>query len=415
MNAEIIVIGDELLIGQVTDTNSGWIAREMNRVGWEITEITTVRDRRAEITSALDQAFARVDAVLMTGGLGPTKDDITKQTLCDYFGGTMIFDDSVLRHNEELFRERGFQMNDSTHSQAYVPDVCDVLPNRVGTAPIMWFDRNGKVLVSMPGVPSEMETAMSETVIPRLRNRFPLDFAILHHTSLVRGFTESRLSETLTDFEAELPASVKLAYLPKPGVIRLRLTARGTDEETLRPVLEQQAARLRAILGDHLFCDEDTTLAGALGKMLQRRGLTLATAESCTGGNIAHQITEIPGSSAYYKGSVVSYANEVKEKVLGVNRDTLLRCGAVSREVVEQMVEGVQRLLQTDCAVATSGIAGPDGGTAEKPVGTVWIACRKGMRTESRLCRFSGTRDGVIQRASRQALLMLIELLDAEK
>ena len=348
MNAEIIVIGDELLIGQVTDTNSGWIAREMNRVGWEITEITTVRDRRAEITSALDQAFARVDAVLMTGGLGPTKDDITKQTLCDYFGGTMIFDDSVLRHNEELFRERGFQMNDSTRSQAYVPDVCDVLPNRVGTAPIMWFDRNGKVLVSMPGVPSEMETAMSETVIPRLRKRFPLDFAILHHTSLVRGFTESRLSETLTDFEAELPASVKLAYLPKPGVIRLRLTARGSDEETLRPVLEQQAERLRAILGDHLFCDEDTTLAGALGKMLQRRGLTLATAESCTGGNIAHQITEIPGSSAYYKGSVVSYANEVKEKVLGVNRDTLLRCGAVSREVVEQMVEGVQQLLQTD-------------------------------------------------------------------
>ena len=229
MNVEIIVIGDELLIGQVTDTNSGWIARELNHIGWEVTEITTVRDRSREITDALNSSFGRVDVVLMTGGLGPTKDDITKQTLCDYFGGKLVFDESVFANVEAIFRRRKLTMNDSTRNQAYVPNMCTVIQNPVGTAPVMWFERNGKVLVSMPGVPTEMKTVMKEVVISRLREYFQDHSSILHRTCLVKDFTESRLSETLSDFEAQLPACIKLAYLPTPGVIRLRLTARGDE------------------------------------------------------------------------------------------------------------------------------------------------------------------------------------------
>lgn len=411
MNVEIIVIGDELLIGQVTDTNSGWIARELNHMGWEVTEITTVRDRAREITDALDSSFARVDVVLMTGGLGPTKDDITKQTLCRYFGGKLVFDESVYANVEAIFARRHLQMNASTHDQAYVPDVCTVIQNPVGTAPVMWFEREGKVLVSMPGVPSEMKTVMQETVIHRLRQHFRDHSAILHRTCLVKDFTESRLSESLTGFEKQLPACIKLAYLPTPGVIRLRLTARGDDEAQLQPLIDGEFAKLKVLLGEHIFCDTDATLAGALGQILARRGETLATAESCTGGNIAHEITRVAGSSAYFKGSVVAYSNEVKEHVLHVSPQTLEQCGAVSRETVLQMTAGVQRLLSTHCAIATSGIAGPGGGSAEKPVGTVWIAVRYGERDRAECFHFGGDREQVIARATQSALLMLVQLL----
>ena len=363
MNVEIIVIGDELLIGQVTDTNSGWIARELNHIGWEVTEITTVRDRSREITDALNSSFGRVDVVLMTGGLGPTKDDITKQTLCDYFGGKLVFDESVFANVEAIFRRRKLTMNDSTRNQAYVPNVCTVIQNPVGTAPVMWFERNGKVLVSMPGVPTEMKTVMKEVVISRLR------------------------------------------------VIRLRLTARGDEESYLQKIIDDEFFKLRTILGSHLFCGSDTTLAGALGSILTERGETLATAESCTGGNIAHEITRIVGSSVYFKGSVVAYSNEVKIRVLNVSSETLSGFGAVSRETVLQMVSGVQRLLSSDCAIATSGIAGPGGGSVEKPVGTVWIAVRYGERSEAECFCFEGDREQVIARATQSALLMLIQLM----
>lgn len=411
MNVEIIVIGDELLIGQVTDTNSGWIARELNRIGWEVTEITTVRDRSREITDALNSSFGRVDVVLMTGGLGPTKDDITKQTLCDYFGGKLVFDESVFANVEAIFRRRKLTMNDSTRNQAYVPNVCTVIQNPVGTAPVMWFERNGKVLVSMPGVPTEMKTVMKEVVISRLREYFQDHSSILHRTCLVKDFTESRLSETLSDFEAQLPACIKLAYLPTPGVIRLRLTARGDEESYLQKIIDDEFFKLRTILGSHLFCGSDTTLAGALGSILTERGETLATAESCTGGNIAHEITRIAGSSVYFKGSVVAYSNEVKARVLNVSSETLSGFGAVSRETVLQMVSGVQRLLSSDCAIATSGIAGPGGGSVEKPVGTVWIAVRYGERSEAECFCFEGDREQVIARATQLALLMLIQLM----
>ena len=411
MNVEIIVIGDELLIGQVTDTNSGWIARELNHIGWEVTEITTVRDRSREITDALNSSFGRVDVVLMTGGLGPTKDDITKQTLCDYFGGKLVFDESVFANVEAIFRRRKLTMNDSTRNQAYVPNMCTVIQNPVGTAPVMWFERNGKVLVSMPGVPTEMKTVMKEVVISRLREYFQDHSSILHRTCLVKDFTESRLSETLSDFEAQLPACIKLAYLPTPGVIRLRLTARGDEESYLQKIIDDEFFKLRTILGSHLFCGSDTTLAGALGSILAERGETLATAESCTGGNIAHEITRIAGSSVYFKGSVVAYSNEVKTRVLNVSSEILSGFGAVSREPVLQMVSGVQRLLSSDCAIATSGIAGPGGGSVEKPVGTVWIAVRYGERSEVECFCFEGDREQVIARATQSALLMLIQLM----
>lgn len=411
MNVEIIVIGDELLIGQVTDTNSGWIARELNHIGWEVTEITTVRDRSREITDALNSSFGRVDVVLMTGGLGPTKDDITKQTLCDYFGGKLVFDESVFANVEAIFRRRKLTMNDSTRNQAYVPNMCTVIQNPVGTAPVMWFERNGKVLVSMPGVPTEMKTVMKEVVISRLREYFQDHSSILHRTCLVKDFTESRLSETLSDFEAQLPACIKLAYLPMPGVIRLRLTARGDEESYLQKIIDDEFFKLRTILGSHLFCGSDTTLAGALGSILAERGETLATAESCTGGNIAHEITRIAGSSVYFKGSVVAYSNEVKTRVLNVSSEILSGFGAVSRETVLQMVSGVQRLLSSDCAIATSGIAGPGGGSVEKPVGTVWIAVRYGERSEVECFCFEGDREQVIARATQSALLMLIQLM----
>ena len=411
MNVEIIVIGDELLIGQVTDTNSGWIARELNHIGWEVTEITTVRDRSREITDALNSSFGRVDVVLMTGGLGPTKDDITKQTLCDYFGGKLVFDESVFANVEAIFRRRKLTMNDSTRNQAYVPNMCTVIQNPVGTAPVMWFERNGKVLVSMPGVPTEMKTVMKEVVISRLREYFQDHSSILHRTCLVKDFTESRLSETLSDFEAQLPACIKLAYLPTPGVIRLRLTARGDEESYLQKIIDDEFFKLRTILGSHLFCGSDTTLAGALGSILAERGETLATAESCTGGNIAHEITRIAGSSVYFKGSVVAYSNEVKTRVLNVSSEILSGFGAVSSETVLQMVSGVQRLLSSDCAIATSGIAGPGGGSVEKPVGTVWIAVRYGERSEVECFCFEGDREQVIARATQSALLMLIQLM----
>ena len=411
MNVEIIVIGDELLIGQVTDTNSGWIARELNHIGWEVTEITTVRDRSREITDALNSSFGRVDVVLMTGGLGSTKDDITKQTLCDYFGGKLVFDESVFANVETIFRRRKLTMNESTRNQAYVPNVCTVIQNPVGTAPVMWFERNGKVLVSMPGVPTEMKTVMKEAVISRLREYFQDHSSILHRTCLVKDFTESRLSETLSDFEAQLPACIKLAYLPTPGVIRLRLTARGDEESYLQKIIDDEFFKLRTILGSHLFCGSDTTLAGALGSILTERGETLATAESCTGGNIAHEITRVAGSSVYFKGSVVAYSNEVKTRVLNVSSETLSGFGAVSRETVLQMVSGVQRLLSSDCAIATSGIAGPGGGSVEKPVGTVWIAVRYGERSEAECFCFEGDREQVIARATQSALLMLIQLM----
>ena len=411
MNVEVIAIGDELLIGQVTDTNSGWIARQLNLMGWELTGVTLVRDRREEIKRAIVEAFARVSVVLMTGGLGPTKDDITKSTLCELYGCALHRDEQVQAMNEARFAHKGFTMNALTRDQALVPDACTVIYNPVGTAPVMWFDRDGKVLVSLPGVPSEMQYAVTHEVLPRLRARFCDHTSVHHATCLVKGFTESALAIFLTDFENELPASVHLAYLPKPGVIRLRLTATGDDDAEVTAALNVQFDKLLALLGTHAFCHEDTTLAGALGKILQEKNLTVGTAESCTGGNIAHEITLVPGCSAYYKGSIVSYANEVKTLLLGVSPDTIARHGVVSRAVVEEMARGVQRALHVDCAIATSGIAGPDGATPGKPVGTLALAVACGEKLTSVMLTAGSQRERNIDRFTHSALLQMIDLL----
>lgn len=411
MNVEIIAIGDELLIGQVTDTNSGWIARQLNHIGWELTKVTVVRDRGEEIKNAVVEAFGRVSVVLMTGGLGPTKDDITKKTLCELYGCALHRDEKVQAMNDERFIQKGFTMNALTRDQALVPDACEVIYNPVGTAPVMWFDRDGKVLVSMPGVPSEMQYAVSHEVLSRLRERFNDHSAVRHATCLVKGITESGLAILLNDFENALPPFIHLAYLPKTGVIRLRLTATGDDEARVETELNRQFDKLTSLTSRYLFCREDASLAGALGAILKERKLTLSTAESCTGGNIAHEITLVAGSSAYYKGSIVSYANEVKTELLGVSAATIAEYGVVSLPVVEQMAKGAQRALHTDCAIATSGIAGPDGGSPQKPVGTVAIAVACGDKTVSKMWHFGKNREANIERFTHHALLQMLDLL----
>ncbi len=406
-----IVIGDELLIGQVTDTNSGWIARHLTPFGWEPAGVMTIPDDAGAITAAIDRAFAQVDVVLMTGGLGPTKDDITKSTLCAYFGGEMRLDEATRRNVDRIFERRGIAMNALTAGQAMVPSSCRVIVNDVGTAPIMWFERDGKVLVSMPGVPHETQTMMERAVIPQLVQRFHAREHIAFSNFIVVEVPESELAMRLDDFERTLPPELHLAYLPKQGVVRLRLTGVADDKLWLGNTMESHTTRLKELLGGDLVATRDIPLAQILGEKLVGRGLTLATAESCTGGNVAHEITLVAGSSAYFNGAVVSYANDVKTGVLGVNADDIARHGAVSQPVVEQMAAGACHVLRTDCAIATSGVAGPSGGTSDKPVGTVWIAVRCGNRTTSRCFHFVGDRSRVIEQATTRGLIMLIKLL----
>lgn len=412
MDYSIIAIGDELLIGQVTDTNSGQIERLLTCHGWQAQFVKIIGDTASAITGAIDEAFAKTDVVLMTGGLGPTRDDITKATLCKYFGGTMQLDEQVLAQVSAVFKKRDLKMNDLTRSQAIVPSSCRVLPNEVGTAPIMWFEKGSKVLVSMPGVPFEMLHAMTEYVIPALIERFPSANSIGHRTIITLGITESDLATRLSDFEDTLPDFVHLAYLPNQGIVRLRLTGEHHDKQLLNDTLDRLELTLDNILGKTIACHGDLPLAQIVGNALMERGLTLATAESCTGGNIAHQITSIAGSSNYFKGSVVSYSNDVKVRLLGVPEKDLLNDGAVSQSVVTAMAEGAARVIETDCAVATSGIAGPGGGTSEKPVGTVWIAATCREKTISRCYHLPGDRQRVINRATTNALTLLLNLLN---
>lgn len=411
MKVSIIAIGDELLIGQVVDTNSGTIAREINPDGWAIESIRVVADAADQIEHAVRQALSETDIVLTTGGLGPTKDDITKETLRKIFGGEMILNKAVEKNVLEVMRKRGLQINALTAAQAYVPSSCKVIQNRVGTAPLMWFEKDGKVLVSMPGVPFEMEEMFHTDIFPMLKQRFPETESICHRTFVVAGYSESKLATILEKFELEMPGNIHLAYLPKPGVVRLRLTGHDNDSNRLSATMDTLSDKLDSILGKNLICKGDKTPTEILGSLLKDKSLSVATAESCTGGNIAHEITQIAGSSSYYKGSVVAYANETKINILGVDAETLEKEGAVSEPVVRQMAEGVAKRLSTDCAIATSGIAGPSGGTPEKPVGTVWIAATCSGKTVAKLFKFAGNRNRVINHATTMAELMLIEMI----
>lgn len=404
--ASIITIGDELLIGQVVDTNSAWMAQELNKWGIRVKRRVAVGDVWDEIWNALNDEQQQADIVLITGGLGPTADDITKPLLCKYFDGNMIVDEAAKQNVIDIFLKLNRPLIDRNLKQAEVPDVCMVIQNKRGTAPGMWFEKNGKVFVSMPGVPHEMKGMMEADVIPMLLKKFEFP-AIIHRTLLTAGVGESFLAEKIKEFEERLPGHIKLAYLPNYGMVRLRLTTISFDKEKAEKEIQQQFETLQGLVSEYMVTNEDEPIEEVVGKLLQAKGKTMGTAESCTGGYIAHLVTSIPGSSVYFKGSVISYANEVKKDVLGVEQALLESLGAVSEEVVLQMVNGALKNLKTDYAVAVSGVMGPDGGTAEKPVGTVWIAVGDIRKAEAYKLSFRFDRMRNIQLTAVNALNLL--------
>ena len=410
MRAEIITIGDELLIGQVVDTNSAWMAQRLNENGIELYQITSVHDDRAHITAALDEAFGRADIVLTTGGLGPTKDDITKQVLCEYFGTHLVEDTRVREHIHELYKERPDVLNRLTATQWLVPECAEILENRVGSAPLMVFHKGDKILVSMPGVPYEMKIAMDEQILPYIETKVESrkSKAIIHRTLQVTGIPESSLAIILEDYENSKPDYLHLAYLPKDGIIRLRLSSYGEASEA---EMSDWFGRLRELVKEYLIAETDEPLEVIAGRLLQERGATVATAESCTGGKLAALLNRHAGSSAFYWGSVVSYDNSVKEHLLGVSEEMIKTHGVVSEEVVCVMAESVRKLIGTDYAIATSGIAGPSGGTPEKPVGTVWIAWATPEGTTAECFHLGKLREQITDRACMKALIGLIRLL----
>ena len=406
MKAEIITIGDEILIGQIVDTNSAWMGQQLNLLGIEVYQVTSVHDNHEHILKAFAEAEQNADLVLITGGLGPTKDDITKKCLCEYFNTELVFHPEVLEHVRSLLSSRNVVINQLNQDQALLPANCKVLHNSAGTASGMWFERNNTIFVSMPGVPFEMEAIMTEEVFPRLV-KLGITQSIVHKTVLTIGLPESMLAEKIEKWEDALPGFIKLAYLPSPMMVRLRLSAYGTDQSALEDEIDRQVKSLLSIIPEAVFGFDDDNLGIALGRLLVESGKTLSLAESCTGGNIAHFITSNTGSSAYFKGGVVAYSNEIKNSLLEVPVETLESFGAVSQEVAKAMATGAQKALKTDYAVATTGIAGPDGGSAEKPVGTVWIAVSGPSGVISKKYIFKHNRERNIIRTTHTALNML--------
>lgn len=406
MKAEIITIGDEILIGQIVDTNSAWIAEQCNLNGIEIYQITSVHDDHDHIMEALKKAEEKVDLVIITGGLGPTKDDITKNTLCEYFNTKLVFHEPTFEHIKNRFEKRNIDINKLNRDQALVPKNCKVLFNKTGTAPGMWFERNETIFVSVPGVPFEMMYLVENELFPRLVNSGKTR-AIYHKTVLTQGIPESMLAMKIEHWENALPSNVKLAYLPSPMAVRLRLSAKGNNKQELEELVENEVKKLQQIIPENIYGYNQETMAEVIGRVLKQNGKTLAVAESCTGGFISHLITSIAGCSAYYKGSVTAYSNEIKEKVLGVKTESIFEHGAVSEEVAKEMAIGVKTLLNADFAVATTGIAGPDGGSEEKPVGTVWIAVAGEKSIYAQKFVFGNNRERNIIRSGQTALQLL--------
>jgi nicotinamide-nucleotide amidase len=404
--AEIITIGDEILIGQTIDTNSAWIGEKMSMAGIPVRRIISISDNPAEIILTLEDSMSRADVVLVTGGLGPTNDDRTKSTLAGYFNSRLEENQEVLDDILRLLSVRNVPVSAINRAQALVPHNCRVLRNPSGTAPGMWFEREGKVVVSMPGVPYEMKAIMSTSVLPLLTEKFKTPF-ILHKTLMTTGVPESRLASMLTDWEAHLPENFSLAYLPSPGIVRLRISGTGTDRQALEAGMASLTASMAAVIRDFHYGDDGITLEETIGQLLNGRHLTVSTAESCTGGSIARLITRVPGSSGYYRGSVVAYANEIKTKYLDVPEEMLREHGAVSRPVVEMMAKSCRKHFDTSFSVATSGIAGPAGGSDSKPVGTTWIAVAGRNGVVSHCFQFGEHRERNILKASVAALNML--------
>ncbi|MCR9252651.1 MAG: competence/damage-inducible protein A [bacterium] len=412
IKAEVLTIGDEILYGQITDTNSQWMSARLDEIGVKVVQKTTIGDSEEEILRGLQEAENRADIILITGGLGPTKDDLTKPTLAKYFDSEIELHETALIELEGLFKSIGRELTDINRKQAELPVKCEMISNKLGTAPGMWFHERGKVFVSMPGVPYEMKAMISNYIIPKLMKTFSTD--LIHH-KLIRtiGIGESWLSEMIEDWESNLPDHIKLAYLPSPGEVKLRLTATGSNKEQLEQDVEDQIAKVLPKIDKYVFGYNKETIQSAIGKMLNEAGLTIATAESCTGGFVAHQITSIPGSSAYFMGSVIAYDNAVKENQLGVSVDTMKNHGAVSEETALEMAKNVRKVLNTDIGISTTGIAGPDGGTETKPVGTIWIAYADENQAVAKQLKLSKTRDLNIKLTAVNVLNLLRQQIKA--
>ncbi len=404
INCDIISIGDELLIGQVINTNASWIAQEFNKNGISVNKILTISDEGEDITNAIRSSFSEI--ILITGGLGPTKDDITKKVLCNYFGSKLIFHQPTYDHIVNLFGKRNYPVSEVNRAQADIPDNCIPLYNEHGTAPGMWFEKDDQVIVSMPGVPFEMKSLVTNQVIPRIMEKFNTG-TILHKTIMTIGIGESRLAEMIQDWENNLPKHIKLAYLPQPGIVRLRISSRSDDWKHIENEFEHQVRKLKKLIPDIIYGYDEISMEETIARLLIKKGKTLSTAESCTGGYISHLITSIPGSSEYFLGSVISYANDVKVNLLGVENIIIEKHGVVSKEVVEQMALGGKKTIGTDYCIATSGIAGPDGGTKEKPVGTVWIAIATPNGVLSKLLNLGEHRGRNIRRTALLAMNLL--------
>lgn len=414
MLAEILTIGDEILIGQIVDTNSAWIAQQLNNIGVRVKQITSVSDDRKHILEALDSAVKRADIIIITGGLGPTKDDITKKTLAEYFNVGFKRDEPSLEIIKQIFSRNNRPMIDINIRQADVPENCTVLLNKNGTAPGMWFEREGKVYVSMPGVPFEMMYLVEEEVLPRIKKHFKLE-AIVHHTLLTAGIGESFLAEKIASVEDALPAYIKLAYLPKLGQVRLRLSAYGQNEEMLKKEVLSYAEQLSEPIREFVVTSEDKALEKVVLDFMKQQNLTLSVAESCTGGYLSHLFTQHAGSSDVFLGGAVSYSNSLKQQMLGVSVDTLNEFGAVSEQTVREMAEGALRNFKSDYSIAISGIAGPGGGTNDKPVGTVWMAISNKSTTIAHKYQFGNKRTQNIERSAINALIMLLKLLREDR
>lgn len=409
ISAEIINIGDELLIGQIVNTNAAWMAGQLNEAGVPVVRMTTTSDTEEGIIQALSRAIQENSIVLITGGLGPTKDDITKMTLCKYFGTELVFNTSVFDHLDAFFKSRGREFSEANQTQCYLPANCQVLMNKWGTAPGMLFENDGKMIVSMPGVPSEMKNLMTHYVIDLIRKKYVLA-PILHRSFLIEGIPESILMKTIEDWENNLPSSIKLAYLPSSGLVKLRLTSLNEDGKAAEMIAEE-SRKLHEIIGNDIFGYEEDTLESVIKTLLEKKGQTLTAAESCTGGYLAHKLTSVPGISKVFPGSFVTYDYWVKSEILGVKEETWKTHGAVSREVVEEMAICAKNKMKTDYAIALSGIAGPDGGTPEKPVGTVWIAWATPNEVISKRFQFPSDRAGNIHASYLKALSILRQIM----
>ncbi len=414
MRAEIITIGDEILIGQIVDTNSAWMAQKLNLAGIKIKQISSVSDDRQHILDALNEAKGRADLILITGGLGPTKDDITKNTLAEYFKTGFRLDQEALENVKRIFSKYKAPLLETNIKQAEVLENCITLLNLNGTAPGMWIEHENKIYVSMPGVPFEMMYMMEEQVIPRIKKSFNLP-VILHYTILTAGIGESILAEKIESVEDSLPEHIKLAYLPKLGTVRIRLSGSGQNEDHLKQEISVYAKRIVDLVSEFVMAENDTPIEKVIMDFMESQNLTLSIAESCTGGYISHQFTQHPGSSKVFLGGAITYSNSLKMSLLGVSEETLINYGAVSEETVKEMAEGAHSAFHSDYSIAVSGIAGPDGGTEEKPVGTIWIAITGKTKTIARKYNFGNKRIQNIERSATTALILLYKLMKEEQ